>query len=228
MQHYCIYNAYKIFLFTFKLYMFTTGSLAFSYNTDVGFQFPDIELNDGQDLLLLGASGIGKTTLLHLIAGLIHPDSGHITLDENRLTDLSSKQMDRFRGQHIGLVFQRPHFVQALNLEENLLLVQFLAGKKQDKKRVKEVLDRLGIGDKVNQYPHSMSLGEQQRATIAQALINKPRLILADEPTSSLDDENCTRVANLLKEQAAATNAHLVIITHDSRLKQVFEHTINL
>lgn len=208
--------------------MFTTRSLTFSYNAAVGFQFPDMELKDGQDLLLLGASGIGKTTLLHLIAGLIHPDSGHITLDDTRITELSSKQLDRFRGQHIGLVFQRPHFVQALNLEENLLLVQYLAGKKQDKQRVKAVLDRLGIGGKIKQYPHSMSLGEQQRATIAQALINEPRLILADEPTSSLDDENCNRVASLLKEQAAATHAHLVIITHDSRLKQVFEHTINL
>jgi putative ABC transport system ATP-binding protein len=208
--------------------MFTTRSLTFSYNATVGFQFPDVELKDGQDLLLLGASGIGKTTLLHLIAGLIHPDSGHITLDDTRITELSRKQLDRFRGQHIGLVFQRPHFVQALNLEENLLLVQYLAGKKQDKQRVKAVLDRLGIGGKTKQYPHSMSLGEQQRATIAQALINEPRLILADEPTSSLDDENCNRVANLLKEQAAATHAHLVIITHDSRLKQVFEHMINL
>ena len=136
--------------------------------------------------------------------------------------------LDRFRGRHIGLVFQRPHFVQALSVQENLALVQYLAGKPQDKKRIKEVLDNLGIGHKLGEKPHRLSQGEQQRAAIALAVINSPQLILADEPTSSLDNKNCAKVAQLLKEQASATGAQLIIITHDQRLKDQFKNTLSL
>ena len=208
--------------------MLKTQSLTFSYGQDVAFGFPDIELDAGQNLLVLGESGIGKTTLLHLMAGLLQPKSGHVELMGTILHDLSSADLDRFRGRHIGLVFQRPHFVQALNLEENLALVQYLAGKPQDKKEIKTALESLGIGHKLKDKPSQLSQGEQQRASIALAVINHPQLILADEPTSSLDDKNCEKAAALLKEQAAANNSQLIIITHDQRLKDQFQNTITL
>jgi putative ABC transport system ATP-binding protein len=208
--------------------MLKTRSLHFFYNQETKFDFPDIELGDGGDLLVLGESGIGKTTLLHLLAGLLHPASGSVQLMDTMLSDLSSSQLDRFRGKHIGIVFQRPHFVQALSVQENLALVQYLARKPQDKDRIKQVLESLGIGHKLHKKPNSLSQGEQQRAAIALAVINNPQLLLADEPTSSLDDKNCARVASLLKEQAEASNAKLIIITHDQRLKRHFQNTITL
>ncbi|MEM9674339.1 MAG: ABC transporter ATP-binding protein [Cyclobacteriaceae bacterium] len=208
--------------------MFSTHSLSFAYNQQVSFQFPDIELEAGENLLILGESGIGKTTLLHLMAGLLQPQSGRIELMGTLIHELSSGQSDRFRGSHIGLVFQRPHFVRALSLQENLALVQHLARRPPDKSRIKEVLDGLGIGHKLNEKPHRLSQGEQQRAAIALAVVNRPQLILADEPTSSLDDKNAHRVARLLKEQASTTGAQLIIITHDQRLKEEFPNTITL
>ncbi len=208
--------------------MLKTHSLFFSYNQQVEFHFPDIELEEGQHLLILGASGIGKTTLLHLLAGLLIPKSGSIELMGTRLKELSPAALDRFRGKHIGLVFQRPHFVQALSIGENLMLAQYLAGKPQDKQHLEAILHSLGIKAKLNEKPHRLSQGEQQRAAIALAVINSPQLILADEPTSSLDDTNCAKVADLLQEQADASGAQLIIITHDQRLKNKFQNTLTL
>ncbi|MEM6525247.1 MAG: ATP-binding cassette domain-containing protein [Bacteroidota bacterium] len=208
--------------------MLNTRSLTFAYDHENTFSFPDISLEQGEDLLILGPSGIGKTTLLHLLAGLLFPKSGHVELMGTVLHDLPTKQLDQFRGTHIGLVFQRPHFVRSLSLQENLALVQYLAGKKQDQKRLKEVLRSLDIESKQSKRPYSLSQGEQQRATIAMAVLNDPQLILADEPTASLDNDNCENVVTLLKDQAASTGAQLVIITHDRRLKVHFKNHIEL
>ena len=208
--------------------MFKAQSLIFAYNDQTSFRFPDIDLPAGEDLLILGESGIGKTTLLHLMAGLLRPKAGSVELMKTNLNELPAGKLDRFRGRHIGLVFQRPHFVHALSLQENLALVQYLAGKPQDSNKIKEVLNRLGIGHKLSEKPYRLSQGEQQRAAIALAVVNNPQLILADEPTSSLDDKNCARVAALLKEQASATDAQLIIITHDQRLKEQFQYRLEL
>lgn len=208
--------------------MFKTQSLFFAYNERKEFRFPDIELSPGENLLVLGESGIGKTTLLHIIAGLLKPNSGKVELAGTSIHELSLSQLDRFRGKHMGLVFQRPHFTHALTLEENLGLVQYLSGYPRDKKRIIDVLESLGIAQKIREMPQKLSQGEQQRAAIALAVINKPQLILADEPTSSLDDKNCEKVATLFKEQAAATGAQLIIITHDQRLKDQFPNTLTL
>lgn len=208
--------------------MLKTKSLHFAYNHHQKFRFPDFEVQHHENLLILGESGIGKTTLLHLLAGLLKPASGSAQLDGTDFTKLSLGKLDRFRGNNIGIVFQRPRFIHSLTLEENLRLAQYLANKKRNDRQLTEVLNRLGIDPHRKASPRRLSQGEQQRAAIALALVNQPRLILADEPTSSLDDKNCSIVSDLLLEQASATQAMLVVITHDQRLKEVFNNTLEL
>ena len=135
--------------------------------------------------------------------------------------------MDRFRGKNIGIVFQKPHFINSLTVKENLQLAQYIS-KKIDKTRISSLLESLGIEDKANKKTLNLSQGEKQRVAIALAIVNSPKLILADEPTSSLDDLNCDKVINLLKYQAAKYKAKLIIITHDYRLKKHFKNTLSL
>ena len=208
--------------------MLKTEDLTFSYNSSHIFTFPDILLQQGEDLLILGDSGVGKTTLIQILSGLLSPHSGFVEMNGTRFQDLSSKSLDQFRGSNIGMVFQQSHFVRNLSVLDNLLLSLYLSNKLQDKKRAIHLLQEIGLADKLNNMPDELSQGEQQRAAIATALIKTPDLILADEPTSSLDDNNCQKIITLLKEQASLTNAKLIIITHDQRLKDQFNTSIEL
>ena len=208
--------------------MLKTERLSFSYNSSSIFTFPDILLQQGEDLLILGDSGVGKTTLIQILSGLLSPHSGFVEMNGTRFQDLSSKSLDQFRGSNIGMVFQQSHFVRNLSILDNLLLSLYLSNKLQDKKRAIHLLQEIGLADKLNNMPDELSQGEQQRAAIATALIKTPDLILADEPTSSLDDNNCQKIITLLKEQASLTNAKLIIITHDQRLKDQFNTSIEL
>ncbi len=207
--------------------MLEIRDLTFSYNKNYRFTFPDITLKN-EHLLLVGSSGIGKTTFLQLIGGLLKPESGIISIDGIDISKLSKSKIDRFRGKHIGFVFQKSHFIASLNLQENLLLIQFFAGLKQDKKIINDVLHRLNIHNCINKYPRNLSQGQQQRASIAMAIINNPNLLLADEPTSSLDDENCKKVIDLLIDQSKYSGANLIIITHDARVKSFFNNILEL
>lgn len=207
--------------------MIKTRGIKFDYNNQVFFEFPDIEIKTRENLLIIGNSGIGKTTLLHLLAGLLQSKSGSIELFGKEISNLNSYQLDTFRGENIGIVFQRSHFVNSLTVKENLELAQFIANKK-DNNRINTILKSLGILDKSDKKTNQLSQGEKQRASIALAIVNSPKLILADEPTSSLDDENCDRVIKLLKKQASEFNAQLIVITHDNRLKKHFKKSIKL
>ena len=206
--------------------MIETKSLEFSYDNSFVFKFPNIKLKSNENLLVLGNSGIGKSTLLHNLAGILRPKSGSIKIFDQDISKLSELELDNFRGQHIGIIFQRSHFVNSLTVGENLELAQFLGRNK--KGNIQETLDSLKILDKVNKKPKELSQGERQRASIALAIINSPKLILADEPTSSLDDTNCSNVIKILKEQALKYQAQLIVITHDSRLKKHFKKSISL
>ena len=207
--------------------MISTKGLNFKYNDQASFSFPDINLGKDENLLIIGSSGIGKTTLLHLLAGLLESNSGSINLYGQDISKLTQHQIDKFRGQNIGIVFQKPHFVNSLTVKENLQLAQYL-GNKKDQNRIIDILSSLDILDKENKKPKKLSQGEKQRASIAMAIVNSPKLILADEPTSSLDDENCDRVIKLLKKQASEFKAQLIVITHDNRLKKHFKKSIKL
>lgn len=208
--------------------MVRTESVTFEYDANNHFTFPDLTVKEGGNLLILGASGVGKTTLLHLIAGLLRPKSGKIIIGKTTITNLPNRRMDAFRGANIGLVFQRPFFIQSLTVGENLDLIRFLAKRPQIPDYQREVLFQLGLSRKLKCYPRHLSIGEQQRLAIGIVLINRPKLILADEPTSALDDKNCSKVVELLKNQTKNTNSNLIIITHDQRLKSSFNTSLNL
>ena len=206
--------------------MIETKSLKFSYDGKFVFEFPNIKLKNGENLLILGNSGIGKSTLLHNLAGIMTPQSGSIKIFGNDISKFSEIEIDKFRGENIGIIFQRPHFVNSLTVKENLQLAKYLG--KNLEGDIKETLRSLKILDKIDKKPNDLSQGEKQRVSIAIAIINSPKLILADEPTSSLDDSNCNNVVNILKEQASKKNAQLIVITHDSRLKKHFKTSLQL
>jgi len=205
-----------------------TAHLQYQYPGGTPLSFPDIQLEENSNLLILGASGIGKSTLLHLLGGLLKPTSGEVSVKGQNLNKLSEKKLDKFRGKNIGLIFQRSIFIKALNTGSNLMLAQKLAGNPMDSKSAKQLLVKLNISDKWNKLPLQLSIGEQQRLSIARALINKPALILADEPTSALDDQNAKQVSELLKLTADEAGANLVIVTHDQRLKNEFTNHLEL
>ena len=206
--------------------MLETKNLRFKYDNNLELNFPDIKTSK-ENLLILGASGVGKTTFLHLLSGLLKPMNGEIDLLGTKISNLKMSEMDRFRGKNIGIVFQKPHFINSLNVKENLQLAQYIS-KKSDKNRIQSLLESLGIEDKANKKTQNLSQGEKQRVSIALAIVNSPKLILADEPTSSLDDLNCDKVINILKNQASKYKAKLIIITHDYRLKKHFKNTLSL
>ncbi|MDX2245649.1 MAG: ATP-binding cassette domain-containing protein [Bacteroidia bacterium] len=208
--------------------MLSSQSLVFSYPEGQSFHFPDILCEKGQSLLVLGESGKGKTTFLHLLAGLLIPQSGEVRVGDTSIFSLKSGARDTFRGRNIGIVFQRAHFITALSVRDNLLMAQYLAKKPQDPRVAETLLNRLGLEHKSTARPHRLSQGEQQRVAIARALINHPAVILADEPTSALDDRNSAAVADLLEAQASQAGAALVIVTHDVRLKNRFPNQVIL
>ena len=179
-------------------------------------------------MLILGTSGVGKTTLLHLLGGILTTQQGNININGTEINKLTGSELDNFRGRNIGIVFQQNHFVHSINVLENVLLAQSMAGKPTDKKLCMNLLERLNIGDKATKKIKNLSQGEKQRVAIARALVNGPKLILADEPTSALDDINCTEVLSLLEEQAKAVGSALIVVTHDTRLKDKIAHRIIL
>jgi len=205
----------------------SSTNISFQY-PNAGFQFPDVSVADKGHCLVLGKSGTGKTTFLHLLAGLLTPKTGEISIDGQVLRRLSASQLDQYRGKKIGIVFQKSYFIQAVSVIENLAWSQYLAGYPIDRDRIITLLKRLGVDHHAHHRPSGLSIGEQQRVSIARALINKPSVILADEPTSALDDENAEEVIHLLEEQASLENAALIIVTHDARIKSHFDQQILL
>jgi ABC-type lipoprotein export system ATPase subunit len=208
--------------------MFALNNVKHRYGTVVVLAVERWHVAQGEHWLVIGPSGSGKTTLLHLLAGVLRAQHGTVTVAEQDLAALSQAALDRFRGRHIGIVLQRLHLMASLTVGRNLALAQYCAGLPQDPARVTEVLWELGIADKADAYPHELSHGQAQRVAVARAVLNRPRLILADEPTSNLDDDNCAQALELLLGQARHCGATLLIATHDGRLKSRFEHQLSL
>ena len=208
--------------------MFLLNNIQHSYSEQTVLSLPQWQGAQGAHCLVLGPSGSGKTTLLHIMAGLLTPQQGNVIIAEQDLGQLKKTALDRFRGQFIGIVFQRQHLVNALTVFNNLVLAQYLANVPQDKKRVAAMLAQLNLTAQQQAYPPTLSQGQAQRVAIARAVINQPKMILADEPTASLDDVHCLQVLELLENKAKECNATLVIATHDARVKQRFSEQLSL
>jgi putative ABC transport system ATP-binding protein len=166
--------------------------------------------------------------LLNIVAGLALPTAGNVIVNGTRIDNLSAAKRDHFRGRHIGCVMQRLHLIAALTVEANLRLAQKLAGAAVDDTRIHAILETLGIAAKRRAYPRELSQGEAQRVAIARAVVNRPALILADEPTAALDDANCESAIQLLFDQAIEHGATLLVATHDARIKSRFDQVCDL
>ncbi|AMV31551.1 Lipoprotein-releasing system ATP-binding protein LolD [Pirellula sp. SH-Sr6A] len=174
-----------------------------------------LTVNRGESVAIMGASGSGKSTLLHLIAGLTRPDSGEVVIDGQSVFSLSDSQLTKFRRDRIGLVFQSFNLVPALTAEDNILLPLLSGGKRCDSSQLEELLDHLGIEHRRFHRPDALSGGEQQRVAIARALITQPAIVLADEPTGSLDSQNSQAICELLHKISEKERRTIVTVTHE-------------
>ena len=208
--------------------MLAVRHLRHDYSGRTVLSIDDWEVAQGEACLVIGPSGSGKSTLLALVAGLVSPTSGNVTIDGHDVAAMRPADRDRFRAQHIGLVLQTLHLIGVLSVAENLRIAQDLAALPANPAAVEGALASLGIAALADRRAATLSLGEAQRVAIARALVNRPRLILADEPTAALDDASCERALKLLREQAAACGASLVVATHDQRVKPHFARTLAL
>jgi ABC-type lipoprotein export system ATPase subunit len=208
--------------------MLTVVPSTIGYRETPVLDFPGMELADGAHCLLIGPSGSGKTTLLYALAGLSEVMAGGVHLNGTEISALSEAERDRFRGENVGIIFQTLHLVKSLTVLDNLLLASYLAGLPQRPQRAVALLDKLGIADKKDHMPATLSQGQAQRVAIARAVLNDPVLILADEPTSSLDDVSAAGAIGLIREVTADTGASLVVATHDARVKPHFQTLIEI
>lgn len=184
----------------------------------------------GENVAIVGPSGSGKSTFLHLAGTLDRPTSGSIRLLETDLTELSASQSATFRNQKIGFIFQEHHLLPQLTAIENVLLPTLAVDRPDSRKaeRAAELLDKVGLAARRNHLPSAMSGGERQRVAVARALINDPVLLLADEPTGSLDQANADKIGELLLELQQALGNMLICVTHSDRLAAMFQKRLSL
>lgn len=202
--------------------------LSYKYPKGLHLNFPNIHIEKGQHALLLGDSGTGKTTLLHLLSGLLQPSTGDVILMGQNIAVLNGSRLDAYRAKNMGFIFQEAHLLRNLTVVENIKLAQSLAKLPVDEHAIFQLLDQLQIKDKATSLPNQLSRGQKQRVAIARALINRPSLLLADEPTASLDDKNTELVLHLLFNLAKHYSSTLLIATHDKRIKDQFTNTYQL
>jgi len=183
---------------------------------------PTLSISEGEQVVLRGESGGGKTTLLHLISGIVGADSGSIKLDGMELTKFSETGRDRIRAAKMGYVFQTFNLLPAFTALENVKLGMTFARKKMNLERAKELIERVGLADRMHYLPSQMSVGQQQRVAVARALANKPRLLLADEPTANVDPSNQDRIIELIQEVCREDNVAILMVTHSDEISSRF------
>ncbi len=188
---------------------------------------PSFSLDAGAQVALAGSSGSGKTTLLHLIAGILTPDSGSVEVDGTSVHTLSESKRDAFRARNIGYVFQTFNLLGGFTALENVLLGMTF-GPGADREFAKSLLERLDLADRLDHRPGQLSIGQQQRVALARALANRPRLVLADEPTGNLDRKRSSEALDMIREMCAEQDAALLLVTHDSDALAKFDTTMDL
>lgn len=184
----------------------------------------NFSLDNGSHLIISGPSGSGKSTLINLMSGLYRPTSGHVSFESNDYSKLTDKDIDEMRAKNFGLIFQRLHLIKHLTVEQNILL----GFNKIKLPNIEKLIEDIGLTLKKKQLAKDLSFGESQRVAIARGVVNNPKIIFADEPTSSLDDENTTRVLKLISAQANKNKSSIVISTHDERVKKFFKNILEI
>ena len=187
-----------------------------------------LDVNRGEFVSIIGTSGSGKSTLLHMLGGLDNPTSGNVVIDDTDISKLKGDDLCIFRRRKIGFIFQSFNLVPSITVYDNIILPIQLDGKKVDKDFVENVIETLGLKDKVNRIPSKLSGGQQQRVAIARALASKPAIILADEPTGNLDSKTSQDVLGLLKTTGKKFNQTIVMITHNDEIAQMADRTIRI
>ncbi|MEO0649857.1 MAG: ABC transporter ATP-binding protein [Planctomycetota bacterium] len=188
---------------------------------------PEFSVDAGEQVALAGRSGSGKTTLLNAIAGILTPDSGSIRLDGTDVTTLGEAQRDALRATTLGYVFQTFNLLQGYSAIENVLLGMAF-GPGPDRGFARELLERLDLGDRIDHRPRQLSVGQQQRVALARALANRPRLVLADEPTGNLDPIRAAEALGLLRDLCTEQGAALLLVSHDQAVLGAFDRTVDL
>ncbi len=189
---------------------------------------PAFSIAEGEQVVLMGESGGGKTTLLHCIAGIMQADSGSIRLDNLELTRLSESGRDRVRAAKMGYVFQTFNLLPGFTALENVRLGMTFGSGKHDFARARSLLERVGLGDRMEHKPAAMSVGQQQRVAVARALANRPRLLLADEPTANIDPTNQQRIIDLLREVCTEEKVAMLMVTHSTAVAEQFSRVDRL
>ncbi|MEL0246822.1 MAG: ATP-binding cassette domain-containing protein [Alphaproteobacteria bacterium] len=179
----------------------------------------NFSVSKSKHLIISGSSGSGKTTLMNLMSGLLKPTSGFISFEDNDFSKLTEENIDQIRSKNFGFIFQRLHLIKHLTVEQNILL----GLNKDQSPNIDELLDDIGLKNKHTQLAKNLSFGESQRVAIARGIINSPKVIFADEPTSSLDDKNTKKVLELIFFQAKKNNSTIIISSHDERVKKFFK-----
>lgn len=188
----------------------------------------DLNIEEGEFAAIVGSSGSGKSTLLHMLGGLDKPTTGEVIVRNKNLVELKDEELTIFRRRNIGFVFQSYNLTPVLNVYENIVLPLKLDGVTLDTEYISKIIDKLKIKDKLYQMPGTLSGGQQQRAAIARALVTKPAIVLADEPTGNLDSTNSMEVINLLKLSSYEFNQTVAVVTHDEAVAQMADRIIRI
>ena len=186
------------------------------------------DVEQGEFVAIVGPSGSGKSTLLHILGGVDTPTSGEVIISGTDIGKLNENNLAIFRRRHIGLIYQFYNLIPILNVEENMTLPILLDGKKPDKKLLKDLVEKLGLKDRLKHLPNQLYGGQQQRVSIGRALINHPALLLADEPTGNLDSKNSKEIISLLRKFNRENNQTVIIITHDERIALSADRVITI
>lgn len=189
---------------------------------------PSFRIEVGEQVVLIGESGGGKTTLLHCIAGIVAPDAGTVSIDGIDVTRLSEAGRDRVRAAKLGYVFQTFNLLAGFTALENVRLGMTFASGKHDLQRAIDLLGKVGLGDRLHHKPSALSVGQQQRVAVARALANRPRLLLADEPTANIDPSNQQKIIDLLRECCREENVAMLLVTHSMAVAEQFDRVERL
>ena len=192
-----------------------------------------LAIADAEQVALIGTSGSGKTTLLHLIAGIVTPDTGRVTYElagEGKLdiTQMTEAQRDVFRGRNVGYIFQTHHLLGGFTALENVLLGMSFTGRAADRQWAEHLLEEVGLKDRLHYKPARLSVGQQQRVAVARALANRPKLVLADEPTGALDVNNAQQVLQLIRKLCEEVRASLLLVSHDLEIARQLPRVVSL